>query len=801
MKIISDLHIHGKYSQATSKDLTISNLEKYANIKGLNLLGTGDFTHPKWIEEIKENLTEDDTGILKTKQGFSFMLQTEISLIYSQGGKGRRVHNIVLAPNLDVVKQITEYLLSKGRIDYDGRPIFKIPCPEFVENLKQISKDIEVIPAHCLLPDTKIISDKGPKSIKEIIKNNKVLTHNGKFKKVEKILNRDHSGKLFQIIPWYFAEGLETTDEHPFYAIRSFKRCKWTKGICRPTCSQIKSCRNKHFKRYSKEWISAKDLRVGDVLIYPRYKEIKDQRYILLDNKKIKIDSRFCRLIGYFLSEGYSNGRDAICFTFNQDEIEYIKDVKRIMKDIFNIKCKKGKSHHKSEDLIFYSKNLVKYFEENFYVNKDKGALNKKIPGWMLKLPIDKQVEIFRGWWYGDAGYTSSRNLMNQMKTICLRLEIIPSIRIDYAKRHLDKKIFGRKFKKINDNYSFSNLSFFKDDFNLLDEKEFKKFKTKRKTRHGWVDENYIYLPIRRIRRRNYKGKVYNLEVEKDNSYTTEFACVHNCWTPWFSVFGSKSGFDSMQECFQDQAKNIHAYETGLSSDPPMNWRIKELDKYSLVSFSDLHSFWPWRIGREATVFDLKELTYKGIIDALKNNEINSTIEFWPEEGKYHYDGHRACNVCLNPKESMKAKGVCPKCGKPLTIGVAYRVEELADREEGYKPSGAKPFVNLIPLSELISGILGCAVATKKVWEIYNSLISKFGNEINILLNVSYEDLLKVVDDKIAKIIIKNRDMKIKVKPGYDGVYGVPILEESKEDKEEVVTKAKHVQKGLSDFC
>ena len=143
MKLISDLHIHSRFSRATSKQLNIENLEKYAKIKGVNLLGTSDFTHPEWIKELKQELTEDKTGILKTKNNFPFILQTELSLIYTQDNKGRRVHNVVLAPNFEVVNQITEYLLSKGRIDYDGRPIFKIPCDEFVYELRKISENIE----------------------------------------------------------------------------------------------------------------------------------------------------------------------------------------------------------------------------------------------------------------------------------------------------------------------------------------------------------------------------------------------------------------------------------------------------------------------------------------------------------------------------------------------------------------------------------------------------------------------------------------------------------------------------------
>ncbi|MBL7054646.1 DNA helicase UvrD [Candidatus Woesearchaeota archaeon] len=419
MKIISDLHIHSRFSRATSKNLTIKNLEKYARIKGLDLLGTGDFTHPEWIKELKRELTEDETGILKTKTNFPFVLQSEISLVYTQDGKGRRVHNVILAPNFEVVNQITEYLLKHGRVDYDGRPIFKIPCPEFVEMMKSIDKYIEIIPAHI--------------------------------------------------------------------------------------------------------------------------------------------------------------------------------------------------------------------------------------------------------------------------------------------------------------------------------------------------------------------------------------------WTPWFSLFGSNSGFNSVEECFKDQTKHIHAIETGLSSDPAMNWRLSQLDNLAIVSFSDLHSYWPWRIGREATIFDCK-LEYDKIIQCLKNKNIDSTIEVDPNYGKYHLDGHRVCNVCFEPKDSIKNKNICPKCGKKLTIGVLHRVEELADREEGYKPKDAVPFKSLIPLSEILASSIGSSVATQKTWKEYNNLLGKFGSELNILLNVEKKELEKTTDEKIAEAIIQNRNGKIKIKPGYDGVYGEPVF-----DRETISEKkrnnVKQAQKGLGEFC
>ncbi len=392
--IIADLHIHSRFAQGTSKDLTIQNLVKWARIKGLDLLGTGDFTHPEWQKELSEQLVEDETGLPKTADGFPFMFQTEISLIYTQG-KGRRIHNVVLAPDLDTVRKITSYLLTKGRVDYDGRPIFKIPCPEFVRELRAINDRIEVIPAHI--------------------------------------------------------------------------------------------------------------------------------------------------------------------------------------------------------------------------------------------------------------------------------------------------------------------------------------------------------------------------------------------WTPWFSLFGSKSGFDTVKEAFGDQTEHIHALETGLSSDPEMNWRLSQLDGYQLVSFSDAHSYWPWRIGREATVFET-ELTYDAIIAALRTGKgLSKTIEVDPGYGKYHFDGHRNCNIRFTPEESKKNEGICPVCKRPLTIGVLNRVEELADRPVGYEPKNAIPFIRMLPLSELIAWVEKKAVTTKTVWNLYNKLRS-FGSENDVLLRVPAEKLRSVVDEALVSAILLNREGKIKIDPGYDGVYGKPLI-------------------------
>ena len=418
MKVIADLHIHGRFARGTSKRVSIPELARWGKIKGLNLLGTGDFTHPEWYAELKQYLVREEDGIYYTQDNFPFILQTEISLIYSQDGLGRRIHLLVYAPSFDTVEQITEYLKSYGRVDYDGRPIFKIPSYQFVKDLKNIDSRIEIVPAHI--------------------------------------------------------------------------------------------------------------------------------------------------------------------------------------------------------------------------------------------------------------------------------------------------------------------------------------------------------------------------------------------WTPWFSLFGSKSGFNRIEDCFKDQTKHIHALETGLSSDPAMNWRLSALDRFTLISNSDTHSCWPWKLGREANVFELDKLSYDNIMKAFKTKEgFKETIEFFSEEGKYHYDGHRNCNVCLNPKDSLKINNICPVCGKPLTIGVMHRVEELADRPEGYKPKDAIPFRSLMPLAELISASIKCPVSSPKMWRIYNEL-NKLGSEMEILLERTHEEIRKVAGSQIADFVIKNRNQDIQFNPGHDGVYGTPIL--NGEINKLFNAELKKKQMNLSDF-
>ena len=401
MEIIADLQIHSKYARATSKNISIENLERYARIKGLQLLGVGDFQHPLRRREIDEKLTEDEHGILRTASGFPFLWQTEVSLMYSQEGKRRAVHLLIFAPNKEIADQITEFLGSRGRLDYDGRPIFGMSSPEIVESLKKISDKIEIIPAHCM--------------------------------------------------------------------------------------------------------------------------------------------------------------------------------------------------------------------------------------------------------------------------------------------------------------------------------------------------------------------------------------------TPWFGLFGSKSGFNSLKECFQEQTKKIYAVESGMSADPSMLWRFKEVSEgVNVVSFSDAHSFWPWRLGREATVFEIPELSYDNVIKAVRTGQgLKATIETPPEYGKYHWDGHRLCGFSCGPEETKKLRGICPVCKRPLTIGVDNRIEEIAAFPKGHKPKNAKPFYRILPLHEVVALAVNSNLEGKQTWETYNELIKNFGNELQVLLHSSKEMLLgKGFDAKLLELILKNREEKIKIAPGYDGEYGKALLAE-----------------------
>lgn len=277
------------------------------------------------------------------------------------------------------------------------------------------------------------------------------------------------------------------------------------------------------------------------------------------------------------------------------------------------------------------------------------------------------------------------------------------------------------------------------------------------------------------------------VKIIKDISPRGKVIPAH-AWTPWFAVFGSKSGFDSLEECFEEFAPEIFAIETGLSSDPAMNWRLSALDKIALISNSDAHSL-P-NLGREANVFnlDINRIGYDELFEAIKNKDPKvflKTIEFYPEEGMYHLDGHRACGSRLTPEETKKNKGLCPVCKKQVTVGVCNRVDELADRPEGFVPKNVVPYVSLVELDKIIAEAVG--VKSRKssaVQKEYEKLIREGGNEFKILLELDYEELKKITSAEIVEGIRRVREKELTIEPGYDGEYGRVIIFSSKEKKD-----------------
>jgi uncharacterized protein (TIGR00375 family) len=251
-------------------------------------------------------------------------------------------------------------------------------------------------------------------------------------------------------------------------------------------------------------------------------------------------------------------------------------------------------------------------------------------------------------------------------------------------------------------------------------------------------------------------------------------------WTPWFGVFGSRSGFDSLEECYQDQVAKIFAIETGLSSDPQMNWRLSSLDKVALVSNSDAHSPNPWRLGREANVFEFGKLSYRAVFDAIRLKDKSRflyTIEVDPAYGKYHFTGHKKCGVSMPPREALRMSNVCPKCEKKLTVGVSQRIEELADRPEGFRQKDAIPFRSLLPLYEVISFATAVnRLYAKAVLKQQDSLIGGLGSELAVLLEAPLEELLRHSKQEVAQAIVAVRENRLTFTPGYDGVYGIPFF-------------------------
>ncbi len=762
--IFSDFHIHSRFSRACSKNITFENLTKWAKIKGLNLLGTGDFTHPIWFKEIKDKLIDNGNGFyLDSATGFPFIITGEISLMYSQGGKGRRVHLVLLVPSIEIAEKINSYFDKRGRRDYDGRPIFKISCEDFVKDMMAISESIEIIPAHIWTPwfgifgsqtgfdslkeafgeqvenihaietgiscydsKTEILTEKGWKFFKDVNKSDNICTldpenYNIEFQKPLNIFKRKYKGKMYKLETKRV--NLLVTPNHKLF----YSHCDFRK---KPNFSLKKAellfNKSKRFKKDG-NWRG------------------KNQKYFVLPKVRIKHGSKYysgernkeikkfpikewLRFFGFWIAEGCThqgkNG-DYGVYIFN-DKKDVLLEMKKILEG-FGYRPYLDKNILRVRDF-----QLFKYLDQfgksgDKYIPLEIKSLSKEL----LQLFFDYYIKG-DGHRYGRnnkglSATTISKKLRDDLQEVALKLGMSAYYKLHNKKGTSINSLPVAKSKGYKQSKDSWNVYFIKENLHTVIPSTIKKWNYKEK----WIQYNdYVY-------------------------------------------------------CVQVPNHVIYIRRNGIpvwcgNSDPEMNWKIKELteNNISIVSFSDAHSHWPFRLGRETTIFK-KTNSYKEIIRQIRENDFIGTIETEPAYGKYHWDGHRNCNFSCSPNEAKELNYICPICGNPLTRGVENRVEFLAGNPENFKPKSAKFFYKLLPLHELIVLVYGGSLQSKKNWEIYDSLIKEFGNEFNVLLNVSKEKLLRInLNDKLVEMILKNREGKIKVKPGYDGVYGEALLEE-----------------------
>ncbi len=762
---IADLQLHSKYSRATSGKMVLDELAKYAKIKGVDILGTGDFTHPIWLQELKGKLAEKNAGVYEYDD-VMFVLTGEISLIYTQDGRQRRVHHVILAPNFSVVDQINEWLDKKGRRDYDGRPIFGFSSIEFVEAMMSISKDIEIIPAHCWTPWYGIFgSMSGFDSLEECFREKakyihcietgmscydtetEVLTNNG-WKKISSV---GHSDEICTL-------DINTNRIELQKPIKLFKysykgkmyrlKTKRIDLLVTPNhkllCSPCDFRKNPSFSLKEAEFLFNKSKRFKKDGIW-----IGDNpEYFVIPAVKIKHGSRFysgfrnkgekkcpikpwLRFFGFWLAEGWAteskNGDYGIYLANSNPEI--ISEMKKILESFdYTVYQYKNRSMDtirvRDYQLFSYLKQFGKASEK--FIPSDIKSLSKEFLEILFEFYIKGDGHRYGRNGKGLSATTISKRLRDDLQEIALKIGISAYYKLHNKKGTPITSLPKAKLKGYKQSEDSWVIYFIRNNIHTVLPSTIKKYNYI----ESWVD---------------YDGFVYCVEVPNHVIYIRR-----NGIPVWCG-----------------------------NSNPAMNWRISALDNITLTSNSDAHSPYPWRLGREANVFDFKEVNFENIINAFRNRkDFAYTIETSPNYGKYHYDGHRACNFSCSPDETKKLSDVCPKCGKKLVIGVLNRVEQLADRDEGFVPKDAIPFRTLIPLSEVIAAFHDTDVFTKKVWEIYNRLIDRFGDEFNILLNTEKNELEKTIDEKLAALIIKNRENKLHVEPGYDGVYGKLVVKE-----------------------
>jgi len=767
MKAVADLHIHSKYSRATSPGMELETLSKWAKIKGIDIVGTGDFTHPEWFRELETKAIESDSGFLQY-DGVNFCLSSEISCIYTQGGRGRRVHLVVLSPSLEIVAQINEALGKKYNLKSDGRPIIGASAVELLEIVLGISDKNLVIPAHAWTPwfsvfgsmsgfdslkecfggkekdiyaietglscydeETEILTEDGWKRAAEVKLTDKVCTINQSSHEIEyqhptKVYSYDYKGKMYRLKTKRI-DLLVTPNHNLFYSPCDFRNRKpFILKQARELFGKSKRFKkNGIWKGKNPQYfeLPAAKLRHGS-RFYSGFRETP---------KKLLPIEPWLKFFGFWIAEGWTtsgrkDGDYNVCVCNNDRKL--LDEMKQYLQTMgYNPYVRKNLLRVRDAQLFEYLKKFGKAGDK--YIPLEMKELSRGLLETMLEYYIKGDGHRYGRSGKGLSATTISKRLRDDLQEIALKVGMSAYYRLHNKKGtpFNSPAQKGKIYLQTADSWVVYFIR--RNEHAVLPS-------TNRKYGHveSWVD---------------YDGNVYCVTVPNHVVYVRR-----NGIPVWCG-----------------------------NSDPAMNWRLSSLDRVQLVSNSDSHS--PEKIGREANVFDLDHLTYAEMYDAIRYKEkkrLACTYEFYPEEGKYHFDGHRNCNVSFAPEETKKHNGICPVCRRPLTIGVMNRVEALADRPEGYTPKGATPFESLVPLKEVLGEAMAKPPASKAVDAQYFALIKAFGNEFAVL-HASPARLKKAAGERIAEAVRRVEEGKVKKVAGYDGEYGhIIIFEQGEKERE-----------------
>jgi len=759
MQFIADFHLHSKYSRATSRDMDLENLDKWAKIKGIKVLTVGDCIHPEWFKNLKEKLEPAEPGLFKLKDVENnqtrFILTTEVSCIYSKRGRVRKIHIIIFTPSFEIVEKINTHLGWIGNLRADGRPILGLDSKELAKIVLNISGDCLIVPSHIWTPwfslfgsrsgfdsieecfdeyskyiyaietglscydeKTEVLTDNGWKKFSEVQSHDKICTLNPNNNKIEfqKPIRKfvyDYKGKMYRLKTKRV--DLLVTPNHKLFIKPGDPRN--SKPFCLKE-AQFLFGKSKQFKKDG-IWIG------------------KDKKYFILPAVKIKHCNRYyvgfrnkkekqipmkdwLKFFGFWIAEGCTSKgkKDERSIFLSSQNKKLLSRIKKLLRNFgYNAyqDNKRNRIRIRDYQLFQYLRQFGK--SHNRFIPPEVKSLSKELLEIFLKYYLKGDGHIYGRTSKGLMASTSSACLRDDLQEIALKVGTSAYYKLD---RKRGTPFCSPTNKKI---YKYKNntwkVYFIRRNQHMVLPSTIKRWKYV----ESWVD---------------FKGEVRSLAVPNHVIYVRR-----NSIPVWCG-----------------------------NSDPPMNWRLSALDKITIISNSDSHS--PSHIGREANVFDT-EISYPAIIEAIKTKNPQKflyTIEFFPQEGKYHYDGHRLCGISLSPQESKKYNNICPNCGRLLTIGVLNRVEELADRPEGFKPENIIPFKSLVPLAEIIADALGVMVGTKQVEAEYWNLIKIFGNEFKVLLDASQSELETVTLPEIAEGVIRVREGKVFIEPGYDGVYG-----------------------------